>query len=336
MVSRDFHRQLRRPSSEFIWEMSDEGAIALTKLNLDCVYIAACAHDARWARVCVASIRHFYPDVPIRLLAGGMLPRGLAEELRSCWGVKLVDLPRGDYGWGFVQLEPLFGKPGERFLVLDADTALTGPVLDLWQSDSQFLVDNEPMSDANAKRHCYNWEDLCKIDPNVQSAKMGFNTGQWFGTAGLVSREEFDPWLEWTMPRRLRYPQHFMGGEMGVLNYVLLKKEALNGIRIERRTIMRWPGHSMEGLSPQSVAKRIAPALVVHWAGMKKWRMGAMVGGDLLLHFERFYYNRIPAGKLRRILAIFQHFFIQWYHFVRVRVVLTYRKWLRRLSLKTA
>jgi hypothetical protein len=90
------------------------------------------------------------------------------------------------------------------------------------------------------------------------------------------------------------------------------------------------------GLSPQSVTKRIAPALVVHWAGMKKWRVGAMVGGDLLLHFERFYYNRMFAGKLCRILAICQHFFIQWYHFIRIRVILGYRKWLRRLSLKAA
>jgi hypothetical protein len=116
-------------------------------------------------------------------------------------------------------------------------------MLDLWESDSHFLVDNEQMSDANAKQYCYNWEQLCKIDPNVQ---------QWFGTAGLVSREEFDPWLEWTMPRKLRYPQHFMGGEMGVLNYVLLllKKESLNGIRIDRRTIMRLPGYSMEGGCP--------------------------------------------------------------------------------------
>jgi hypothetical protein len=131
------------------------------------------------------------------------------------------------------------------------------------------------------------------------------------------------------MPRKLRYPQYFMGGEQGVMNYVLLKKEAFNGIRIERRTIMRWPGHSMKGLAPQSVARRIASPLVVHWAGMKKWRVGVMVGGDLLLYFERFYYDRMPAGKLRRILATCQHFLIQWHHFVRVRVMLTYRKWLK-------
>jgi hypothetical protein len=304
-----------------------------TKLKLECVYIAACARDARLARICVASIRYFYPDVPIRLLAAEPLQRGLAEELHRYWGVELVDLPDGDYGWGFVQLEPLFGKPGERFFVLDVDTVLTGPVLDLWQGDSQFLVDNEQLSEADSKRLYFDWVELRKIDPNVQSAMIGFNSGQWFGTAGLVSRDEFEPWLKWDMPRELRYPQYFMGGEMGVMNYVLLKKEAFDGIRIERRLLMRWPGYTMEGLDPKSVAERRAPPLVVHWAGLKKARIGAMLGGDLLLFFEKFYYDHMPAGKLRKVLAICRHYYVQWRHFVLVRVKLRYRIW-RNLFLK--
>jgi hypothetical protein len=303
-----------------------EGIGTLTKLNLECVYIAACARDARLARICVASVRYFYPDVPIRLLAAEPLQPGLAEELHRYWGVELVDLPDGDYGWGFVQLEPLFGKPGERFLVLDVDTVLTGPVLEFWQCDSHFLVDNEVLSEADSKRLYYNWEALAKVDPNIQSAKIAFNSGQWFGTAGLVAREDFDTWLEWTMPRRLRYPQYFMGGEQGVLNCVVLKKEAFDGVRIERRTMMRWPGHSMEGLDAESVAKRTAPPLVVHWAGMKKTRMGTMVGSDLLLYFEKLYFDRMPAGKLRRIIATCRHYFVQWRHRVRVWAILINRK----------
>jgi hypothetical protein len=310
-----------------------ESGRQLTKLNLECIYIAACARDARLARICVASIRYFYPDVPIRLLAAEPLQRGLAQELHRYWGVELVDLPAGDYGWGFVQLEPLFGKPGERFFVMDVDTVLTGPVLDLWQSDSHFLVDNEQLSEADSKRLYFDWVELGKIDPDVQSAMIGFNSGQWFGTAGLVSRHEFDPWLKWDIPRELRYPQYFMGGEMGVMNYVLLKKEAFDGVRIERRLLMRWPGYTMKGLDPKSVAERRAPPLVVHWAGLKKTRISAMIGGNLLLFFEKFYYDHMPAGKLRKVLAICRHYYVQWRHFVLVRVKLRYRIW-RNLFLK--
>lgn len=294
---------------------------------IDCVYIAACARDARLTRICVASIRYFYPETSIRLLAGDVLQRGLASELHRYWGVELVDLPEGDYGWGLVKLEPLFGPPGESFLVVDVDTAFTGPVLDVRaESDAPFFVDNEQLSDADFKRLYYDWDKLREIDPKVQSARSAFNVGQWFGTAGLVKREQFDPWIEWAMPRRLRYPDLFMGGDQGVMNYVILQKEALEGLRIERRTIMRWPGHSMEDLNAESIAKRTAPPRIIHWAGMKKASLRHMVGSDILLYFEKFYYTRLPAGTLRRWFAICQHFWIHWMHRVSVWVKLTYRR----------
>jgi hypothetical protein len=251
----------------------------------------------------------------------------LANELHRYWGVELVDLPKGDYGWGLVNLEPLFGPPGQSFLVVDVDTAFTGPVLDMRaQSDAPFFVDNEQLSDVDFKRLYYDWDKLREIDPKVQSARTAFNVGQWFGTAGLVKREEFDPWIEWALPRRLRYPEYFMGGDQGVMNYVILQKEALEGLCIERRTIMRWPGYSMEDLNAESISKRTAPPRIVHWAGMKKTTLRHMVGSDILLFFERFYYTRVPAGRLRRWFAICQHFLIHWVHWVRVRVKLTYRR----------
>jgi hypothetical protein len=301
---------------------------------IDCIYIAASARDARLTRICVASIRYFYPDIPIRILAGGILQRGLAEELHRYWGVELVDLPRGDYGWGLVKLEPLFGPADQSFLVMDVDTVFTGRVLDIRaESDAPFFVDDEKLSDANFKRLYYDWDKLREIDPRAQSARAAFNVGQWFGTAGLVKREEFDPWVEWTLPRRLRFPGYFMGGDQGVMNYVILQKEAFEGLRIERRTIMRWPGDSMEGLDVESVSKGTAPPLVIHWAGMKKTLLQGMVGADLLLFFERFYYQRLPAGKLQRVLANCRHVWLQWLHAVQWRVRLQFHKRIgRRLA----
>ena len=297
----------------------------------DCVYLAACARDARLTRICVASIRYFYPEIPIRLLAGDILQRGLAEELKKHWNVDLAPLPEGDYGWGLVKLEPLFGPPGERFLVMDVDTAFTGRVIDRAdQSDADFFVDNEQLSDEDFKRLYYDWDRLRELDPDVQSARAAFNVGQWFGTAGLVRREEFDRWVEWKLPRRLRHPQYFMPGDQGVMNHVILKKERLDGIRIERQTLMRWPGNSMQDLDVASVAAGRAPALVIHWAGMKKTFLRDMIGGDLLLFFERFYYSRMPAGALRRMWDICYHVWLQWKHSLTVKARLRWRRWSAR------
>jgi hypothetical protein len=300
---------------------------------VDCIYLAACSRDARLTRICVASIRYFYPDVPIKILAGDILQPGLADELQKYWNVGVADLPEGDYGWGLVKIEPLFGPPGHRFMVCDVDTAFTGPILDRRaQSDAPFFVDDEQLSDADFKRLYYDWEKLAPIDPKVQSARKAFNVGQWFGIAGVVSREDLDPWVEWTLPRRLKYPDLFMGGDQGVMNYVVLQKEAFEGLKIERQTIMRWPGHSMEGLDLESVKNRTAPALVIHWAGMKATLLRAMMGGDLLQFFEDYYYSRIPLGRVRRILALWQHVWLQWSFQIGRRVKLRTRMWFGRFA----
>lgn len=306
------------------------------KLPVDRIYLAACARDARLTRICLASIRYFYPDAPIQILAGDILQRGLAEELKRHWNVDVADLPRGDYGWGLVKLEPLFGPPGQRFLVMDVDTAFTGKVLDLRaRSDAPFFVDDEVLSDADFKRLYFDWEKLEALDPDVQSARKSFNVGQWFGTAGLVKREEFDRWVEWTLPRELRHPDLFMGGDQGIMNYVVLKKEAFEGLRIERTTLMRWPGNGMDGLDVASVAAGTAPALVIHWAGMKKVFLRQMVGGDLLQFFEGWYYQHMPMGRVRRVLALWRHVWIHWSFEIGRRVKLRWRIWFKPRPSKT-
>ncbi len=296
--------------------------------GVNVIYLAACARDARLTRICIASIRYFYPDVPLKLLAGDIIQSGLAEEVKKYWNVGLADLPVGDYGWGLVKLEPLFGPEGQRFMVVDVDTVFTGKVLDLRaKSDAPFFVDNEQLSDADFKRLYYDWDKLRPIDPKVQSATKAFNVGQWFGTAGVVKREEFDRWVEWTLPRRLRYPDLFMGGDQGVCNYVVLQKEALAGLRIDRATFMRWPGHGMTDLDVVSVAGGTAPPLVVHWAGMKAIFLRNMVGADLLLFFERFYYAGLPGGRFRRIFALLRHIWINVAYAVSRRIKLRLRIW---------
>lgn len=292
------------------------------------IYIAASSLDARYTRICVASIRFFYPQIPIRLLVGGRLQRGLSAELQKYWDVRIAELPvTGHYGWGFVKLEPLFGRPGERFLVLDSDTVFTGPVLDTSNGcQAPFLVDDETTSEEDTKQLYYDWEKVRVVDEIASPPRFVFNTGQWFGTAGVLTRDDFAPWVEWTMPRRLRYPNTFMCGEQGVLNYMLNRKTALQSLVVERRKIMRWPAHSMEGLDVRAVTGGTAPVRVVHWAGIKAARQRDMVGADLLAFFEKIYYERLPAGHTRRVLAGCRETLSYCMHNLKVKLQLAMRK----------
>ena len=60
---------------------------------------------------------------------------------------------------------------------------------------------------------------------------------------------------------------------------------------MERKKIMRWPGQPMDGLNAESISKGTAPPFVIHWAGMKKFRLRNMAGSDILLYFEKNYYS---------------------------------------------
>jgi hypothetical protein len=298
--------------------------------SVDVIYLAACARDARLTRICIASIRHFYPDVPIKLLAGDVIQPGLAEEVAKYWNVGLADLPVGDYGWGMVKLEPLFGPPNKSFMVCDVDTVFTGPILDVRaKSDAPFFVDDEQLSEADSKRLYYDWDKLAAIDPKAVPAMAAFNVGQWFGTAGLVKREEFDRWIEWTLPRRLLYQSMFMGGDQGVMNYVILQREAYEGLRIERHPIMRWPGYpgALDDLDLASVTAKTAPPRVIHWAGVKHILLRKMAGYELLQYFENLYFSRLPYGRIRRILAIWRHIWVHVSFEVTRRVKLRWRIW---------
>jgi hypothetical protein len=299
----------------------------------DVVYVAASARDARFTRACVASIRRLYPEIPIKLLPGGPLERGLARVLRDYWDVGVLELPAGDYGWGLVKLEPLFGPAGERFMVLDSDTVMAGPVLDLWvPGDAAFLVDDQEQSVEETRTLYYDWEKVRRIDGRARPPSFVFNSGQWFGTAGILTRDDFARWIEWTLPRKLRHPECFMPGDQGVLNYVLNQKAALEGLDVKRQHIMRWPALGLDGLDLDTVSSRRAPPLVVHWAGMKRAFHRNTAGGFLLAYFESLFYRRLPFGSARKAVAACRYPLEFWWYEIAVRVRLRTRELRRRLA----
>ena len=269
-------------------------------------YIAVSARDARLARICIASIRTFHPDLRVSLLPGGPLPPSLTAEARRYWNVDLAPIPTGDYGWGFVKLEPLFSAPGETFLMLDADTVLTGPIADTIaerfavEFSPDFIVDEEEQPEAEMRRLYYDWDTVRSVDPTAQRPIFVFNSGQWAGRPGVLAREDFTPFLDWSLPRKLRFPECFFNGDQGLMNFVLHRKVTTDLITVERQKLMHWPGHGMEAFNLATILKGTAPCRIIHWAGLKCVRLSAMPGADLLDHFERIYYQRIPAGWILR------------------------------------
>lgn len=266
------------------------------------IIVTVTPRDLRWARICLASVRRFHPDIPVRVLPGAPLPRSFLKEVSQHFDVGVFPVAPGEYGWGFVKLEPLFqAEPGHRFLILDADTILLGPVAHLFhEANVQFLVDDETQPEAEIRRLYYDWEKVRLVDPQAHPPRFVFNSGQWFGTSGVLTRDDFATWIDWTIPRKLRHPQIFMPGDQGILNYALNQRHQLAGLAVERRKIMRWPGHGLDDIDADELEKSPCP-LIIHWAGFKAARLETLPRADLLLHNERFYYERIPGGERLRL-----------------------------------
>ncbi len=258
------------------------------------ILITATPRDLRWARICLASVRHAHPELPVRLLPGAPLPSSFLREAADHFAVGVFPVEPREYGWGFVKLEPLFqDEPGRRFLVLDADTVLFGPVAHLFDDKAiPFLVDDEPQPDEEIRRLYYDWEQVRTTDPLARKPAFVFNSGQWFGTSGVLSRDDFAPWIEWTFPRSLQHPELFMPGDQGILNYLLNQRHQLDALPVQRHKLMAWPGHGLANLSVENPG-----APIVHWAGFKAPRLENLPGFDLLKHFEDIYYSRLPDGN---------------------------------------
>ena len=93
------------------------------------IYIACCKKDAWFTKLCVASIRYWYPRIPIFLIKDYLWGDFDTSEIEQRLDVSVLDTERKKLGWGFSKLEAMFLENNERILVFDSDTVFVGRVV---------------------------------------------------------------------------------------------------------------------------------------------------------------------------------------------------------------
>ena len=92
------------------------------------IVITVNKNDVWFCKICVASIRFYYPDVPILLLKDELNGRFSTVEIERYWKVQLITFPITKFGWSAAKMH-LYTDPrfaGQKFLVLDADIIMVG------------------------------------------------------------------------------------------------------------------------------------------------------------------------------------------------------------------
>lgn len=264
-------------------------------MKVEAIYINTHRYDFDLAKICIASVRYWYPDIPVFLIRDLNNGNFSFSTAAAKWGVKAFATKRKKMGWGFGKLEPLFQNEKRSFLVLDADTVLTGPVLNTTAYvNADFIVDEEVQPAEKIKLLYYDLARIGTIDAEFKFPGYNFNTGQWFGTSGIISRNDFDGLINWTEPPAAKFPDIIFQGEQGHLNYMLQKKQQGAAITLARKKIMIWPSDGAADFIDLDKIRQKKPAypFVIHWAGMKFSSLKEYPRGDLLAFYMDYYYSR--------------------------------------------
>ena len=260
------------------------------------IYVLCHARDLWLAKISVASIRYWYADVPVTLIKDRTRGDFNTAEMERCWNISSIALANQSCGLGFAKIELLLQPKRERFLVVDADTVMCGPVLrHLQQFTDDFVVSGPPVDnprDASFTSIYFDLDRLLERDPGFRFPGYAFNTGVFVGTSGLLQRGVFDPHLNWSSPIELKTPEIFSCADQGLLNYVLMKLAADGALTLRSANFMIW-GFSDEAkqLELGRVMARRGYDSILHYAGAKPGSIIEFPAAEILLHFDRLYHQ---------------------------------------------
>lgn len=265
-------------------------------MKVEKIYINTYKFDFQQAKICIASIRYWYPQIPILLIKDHGMGAFDTNTVEKVWNVNIFDTEKKQFGWGYGKLEPLFLEESEVFMVLDADTVMLGPVLDkIAGIEADFLVDNEVQPKHRFLEIYYNLDRINEIDPQFLYPGYSFNSGQWIGTSGLLQRSDFDDTLLWTTPPIPRYPDIVFNGDQAHLNFVLHRLESQGKVRLRRIELMLFPEQDTADFIDIALLKKKSSSypLILHWAGMKIDFSNNLPRVDIYQFFESIYYSRL-------------------------------------------
>ena len=265
-------------------------------MRIDQIYLSGHRLDFRFTRCAVASIRRFYPDIPICLIKDELHGGYDTRELERLFQVELFDTETSRFGWGMGKLEPLFLERRQRCLILDSDIVFAGRVLDrLDQFSEDFVVERCEHAADDIREHYFDLDAaLAAFDRfRYPDPAWVFNGGQLVATTGILRREDFFPFIAFEQPRRVLFPNLFPCGEQGVLNFVLLNKLEHGELTVRRDDFMKWP----PAMKPGSVGVEDLQSgdldFLLHWAGRKHTALAAHPLGEVLRYFEVQYYRKL-------------------------------------------
>lgn len=274
-------------------------------MKIEGVVISCYRFDLELTRVCVASIRYWYPDIPIWLLKDRHYGDFSTHEIEKHWRAQVYPQREKTLGWGFGKLEVMTELPRRRFLFVDSDTVFAGRVIEhLEQFDEDFIVDRDYAAAIPVEQEFFDLTKLAALDPGFRFPGFGFNGGQIVANTGTITKQDLNGLMNW-QTRQVEHPDIFRNGDQGLTNYVVLRKLQYDELTLRREPLMAWPGgeEAARHIQLRDFTPEGKHHQVIHWAGLRWGKtIEEMPRSEVLRHFEDVYYRRIGFGSLKRRL----------------------------------
>jgi lipopolysaccharide biosynthesis glycosyltransferase len=193
------------------------------------IVIAVNKKDLWFCRICVASIRYYYQDVPIYLLKDELNGLFSTKELEDYWNVRLIEYPVKHFGWSAAKIHFYCDVrfKAEKFLVLDADIVFSGKLLDqpfVQDFSEDVIVSEQVISDPSSEwftKTYFDYEVVRKFDNEYSFQGYTFNCGQLFCKGGFLDSQDVEPFFDFTRLPAWKQPKIFPLVDQSVFNYLL-------------------------------------------------------------------------------------------------------------------
>lgn len=309
--------------------------------NPDLEIVILCnKNDYFLTKICVSSIRYYYPGIPLSIVKDELNGRFSTSELEEKFNVKALDLGLKNYGYCTGKIAVLLAESlkGKKILLLDSDIVFIGKVLDKFiplLNDTDFIVTPQYPASYESdwfKKIYYKMEWASKAFPNLVYPGYAFNGGSMLVTPGKISESEMINFIDlskypyWTQLTKENLPCR----DQSLLNILLPIKEQKGDIVVKPVFFQIWSEtkltakHEMKYLDlpllekegclsivqnfDLDIIKKDGYPFLVHWAGAVRIPyIEAMSHAHVLSFFELQYYKKLRFGLIRYFLYARYH-----------------------------
>ena len=274
----------------------------MNKNNRISVVVFANRKDFFFTKICIASIRYYYPDIEIFLVKDQLNGNFRTRKLRNVYNVKLLHLSKKYFGWSAAKLHFLLNKniEAKRYLCLDSDIIFVGRVMEkLEEVEAQFIFNphylDPPFSDY-MKQIFLDPHEIQRVFADYEYPGYFFNAGQTVVVPGLITPDLLSSCFDCE-----RYPYYknqdiFRTVDQSILNAVIpvlknRKKIEVAELEYMKLSIDFFSGEVNNDFDKIKEGKN---AFMVHYAGEFRDRnLSKMRGEQILGGFRNLYYTNL-------------------------------------------